>query len=100
VGELARNNLREADEVARWGGEEFLALLPQTGLQGAADWAERLRERAAAAEPYGVDDLTLSFGVAEYRPGESLAMLIKRADDALYEAKAAGRNRVAVASEE
>ena len=78
----------------RFGGEEFIAILPSTALAGAAACAERIRA-AIADRPF--DDLyrvTTSVGVAEYRRGETVPELLARADDALYKAKAEGRNRV------
>lgn len=89
-------HLREADFLARWGGEEFLVGVPETERDGACELAERLR-RAAEQEvvpeaPPGSG--TLSAGVAQYQPGESLRSWIRRADHALYEAKNAGRNRI------
>ncbi len=94
VVERASGSLRESDLLARWGGEEFLVLLPETGLIGAASLAEKLRGELAESpiEPAGM--VTASFGVAEHREGESFASLVKRADDRVYEAKRSGRNCV------
>ncbi len=101
---LARR-LREAvkgrDTVARHGGEEFAVILPRTAFLGALTVADHLRLMLAdktlqhryTRERYGT--LTLSVGVAEFRPGESRTALLQRADDALRRAKAGGRNRVA-----
>src|SRR5690606_39457410 len=89
--------LREVDLLGRYGGEEFILLLVGTRLAGAVRLAERLREDVAAAnwdEVLPGLRLTMSAGVAEYRPGESLEALLERADNALYAAKRGGRNRV------
>lgn len=90
--------LRTEDTLGRWGGEEFLVLLPRTGHQGALVLAERLRVAVADQPiPIGVGDplpLTVSIGVASDH-GPKAEVLIADADRALYEAKAAGRNRVA-----
>jgi len=78
----------------RVGGEEFIVLLPETSLRGALRCAERLRQ-AVVRRPFdGLHHVTVSIGIAEYRPGETVSSLIGRADEALYDAKHAGRNRV------
>ncbi len=78
----------------RYGGEEFIVILPATDLAGARHCAERLRD-VTASQPFGEGfDVTLSAGVAEYRPGESVEDVLRRADHALYDAKRAGRDRV------
>jgi diguanylate cyclase (GGDEF)-like protein len=96
AGRLIQSSLRRSDLCCRWGGEEFVMLLPDTSLAEAALVAEKLRE-AVAASPVAVPDgglaLTASLGVAE--GNESLEALIHRADLALYRAKREGRNRVA-----
>lgn len=80
--------------LGRVGGEEFLVALPQATLRGALRCAERLR-RAVVRRPFnGLHQVTVSIGIAEYRPGESIANLVERADEALYAAKRGGRNRV------
>ncbi|WP_374567709.1 GGDEF domain-containing protein [Ideonella sp.] len=86
--------LRGSDRLARWGGEEFLLLVPATGLHAAHELAERIRQAAAAAPWRHGLAVTLSLGVAECRPDDSVDSLIGRADRALYAAKAAGRDRV------
>jgi PleD family two-component response regulator len=78
----------------RVGGEEFIVLLPETSLRGALLCAERVRI-AVVRRPFdGLHQVTVSIGIAEYRPGETVSSLIGRADEALYGAKHAGRNRV------
>jgi diguanylate cyclase (GGDEF)-like protein len=91
--------IRSADVLARWGGEEFVLLLTETGLPAARAGAERLRARVEGISiPLGQRPLgiTVSIGLTEYREGETLAQLLERADLLLYEAKAQGRNRVEV----
>lgn len=95
--------LRDGDHVARYGGEEFLILLPDTGAEEALLIAERLRTAVRNANinsHLGVNlpNVTLSIGLAEWSPEESMQALIKRADDALYQAKCAGRDCVAAAA--
>jgi len=94
---LVNANIREQDVLCRWGGEEFVLACDGAKLDVAAGRAERLRVMIEQAEwPQGVA-MSCSFGVAEMVPGENLRDLLKRADDALYAAKRAGRNRVRVA---
>lgn len=91
------DNLRESDVFARWGGEEFMVLAPGIGADGAASLAEKIRE-ALRRVGTGLDrPVTASFGVAVYDSNEDRERLIKRLDDALYRAKAGGRDRVLVA---
>ena len=95
-----RDTLRQYDSCARWGGEEFLFLLPGTDAPSALVVAEKLQERLALT-PIAFENislhLTLSLGVAERRPGEELTQLVSRADTALYTAKHHGRNRTELA---
>jgi diguanylate cyclase (GGDEF)-like protein len=98
VAEVCAGGLRSTDLLARWGGEEFAAILPQTDLEGAVRLAERLRERVAA-RAYGRGGrtlrLTVSVGTAALRAEDGgLDDLIERVDGALYAAKRDGRNRV------
>jgi len=100
VGQLLSNAIRNCDIVARWGGEEFVLLLPSTDLDGAQLVAERIREQLAAAEirdPNGeLVPVTASFGVACYAENMTLEQIVDRADRAMYLAKSGGRNRVVV----
>jgi len=90
-------SVREQDMVSRWGGEEFLILLPNTGQSDAIEQAERLRQ-LLDSEQLRIDRyphrVTASFGVCEFHPGQSVESVLKQADVALYQAKAQGRNRV------
>ncbi|WP_200386824.1 sensor domain-containing diguanylate cyclase [Thiocapsa imhoffii] len=90
-------HLREVDVLARWGGEEFVILMPHRGAREAMHAAETLRALVAARTFPEVGTVTVSVGVAEYRPHESDDAWIKQADDALYAAKTGGRNRVCLA---
>jgi diguanylate cyclase (GGDEF)-like protein len=105
LAQLLRRELRDRDVLARHGGEELLVALPGSTEANARETAERLRtgvERHFRAVAVGVlaGGLTISLGVAERRQGEALVQLIRRADAAMYAAKAAGRNRVCVASQQ
>ncbi|MBM2853704.1 MAG: hypothetical protein HW417_632 [Steroidobacteraceae bacterium] len=96
VAAVLREAIRDVDFVARYGGEEFFILLPEIKASGAVILAERIRQLLAQQTSAG-GPVTLSFGVAEFPVnGESGEALIAAADGALYEAKRAGRNRVAV----
>jgi len=89
-----RDGVRQSDEVARIGGEEFAILLPETGADVARDLAERLRA-GIAGRPWPLRMITASLGVASIGPGTaSPAELVEHADRALYAAKRAGRDRV------
>lgn len=94
---IARGHLRAADQLARYGGEEFVLLLPDTDARQALSLTERIRTEVAASTvdgEQGAIRLTLSAGIAAIDAAdESLQQLIRRADLALYAAKAAGRNR-------
>jgi diguanylate cyclase (GGDEF)-like protein len=95
-----KHQLRNVDMVFRFGGEEFLILLSNTGREAAAMVGERLRF-AAQEQEYAADgksiELTVSLGCSTLLPGESADSLLRRADNALYVAKRAGRNRLAMA---
>jgi diguanylate cyclase (GGDEF)-like protein len=87
--------VRECDAVVRWGGEEFLLVLPGAPIDNAFAVAERARSRVAQ-EPFGDGStlhVTLSAGVAERGPNEAVDDLIRRADQALYLAKRGGRDQ-------
>lgn len=98
VTETVRENLRAADTLARWGGEEFIILVPSTDLDGARQTAAKLNAAIAAASLAIVGPVTASFGVTTLIAGDDSTRLLKRVDDALYRAKDNGRNRVEVLS--
>lgn len=97
---MARAQVREPDGVYRWGGEEFLILTPHTQLTGAANLAEKLRAAFAEDSHPRAGKITASFGVAEWWPEEGREDFFQRLDQALYEAKKLGRNRVVLSSSE
>lgn len=92
---LARQTLRETDALARWGGEEFLMLLPETRHEQGLIGIQRLRERLVDLVVVNhLPDLRVTFsaGLTEFRSGETIEQAVERADQALYQAKAGGRN--------
>lgn len=99
IADELRESFRAFDLVARWGGEEFLFLFPETGLEQAAVLSERLRKKIAE-KIYCCGEIELNvamtFGVASVQLGDVVDNVMKRADDALYEGKHAGRNRVVI----
>ncbi len=90
--------LRATDVLARWGGEEFVVLLPDTAMPPALGGMERLRQQIAAlridAGAGAPLSITVSIGLTGHRRNDSLAQTLKRADQLLYQAKAEGRNRI------
>lgn len=88
---------RKDDFVFRWGGEEFVILLPRTTLEAAMQVAETIRAEVARIAIPGLPRFTVSIGVARHNPDESIDDLFKRVDDALYRAKNNGRNKVLAA---
>lgn len=98
VARLLGQRLRSTDCLGRWGGEEFLLICPNTSPTDARTLAEELR-LSIEQESFGVLlDMTLSLGLAHYRPGDTRESIIERSDRALYQAKQAGRNRVSASS--
>jgi diguanylate cyclase (GGDEF)-like protein len=98
---LVQENSRQEDMIARWGGEEFIMMLPGTSAEEATAFAERLRHCLEKIDfPDPLIRLTASFGVSTYHPGDTGNSFIDRADQALYEAKRLGKNQVIVLEEE
>lgn len=99
LAEVLKRTVRCSDSVFRYGGEEFVLILPDTGANGARRLAERLRHKMGALvhklETASIW-VTISAGIACYRPGDNVHTLFERADDSLYEAKQGGRNTIVV----
>lgn len=92
--QLLRGSVREQDTPSRWGGEEFLIVLPSATLTHATALAQRIQQSLNTTEHDTVGRVTASFGVTTLHPGDDLSGLVARADEALYQAKAKGRNQV------
>ncbi len=97
VAQLLQTALRQGDLCFRWGGEEFLILLPRTRIDNAHQLADRLRRVVSSAAMPEVGSITMSFGVGQAGPGEPPHKLLARVDKALYAAKPLGRDRINVA---
>ena len=99
VASLIKNSVRKQDYVARWGGEEFLLLLPDTDKKGALKLADSIRCQIAAL-PIVTEDknisVSVSIGLSEFAPNEVFDSAFVRADNALYSAKGSGKNKVVV----
>ncbi len=93
IAQLVRDLIRASDALVRWGGEEFMILVPHTGDE-AADLAEKLRAAVESHRFSHAPTVTASFGVSAYVPGDTQETLCERTDQALYRAKNQGRNRV------
>lgn len=94
VARIIQSEMRSTDTLARWGGEEFLIISPETNRAGVRELAERMRrliERSAFPDAIKV---TASFGTAEWQEGDEVEDFYQRVDEALYEAKTGGRNMV------
>lgn len=94
VATAVQESLRSSDTVGRWGGEEFIVVAEHTGREAAESLAERLRQLVANLSVPPVESVTISIGVAEWRPGSTEKQMIRNADQAMYIAKESGRNRV------
>lgn len=91
--EVLRSVSRDIDIVGRWGGEEFIIIAPDTDLDGALNFSEKIRSTLERTDMGIVGVVTASFGVTSYRLGDTIETIVNRADTALYSAKNAGRNR-------
>jgi diguanylate cyclase (GGDEF)-like protein len=92
--EIITSHIRDTDVFARWGGEEFMIMLPNTNTEGAEIMAENLRKIVEESEFGKAGKITASFGIAVYKTNSNMRDMLKRVDDALYSAKRGGRNMV------
>ncbi len=102
IAKIITQTIRETDFAFRTGGEEFLIILSDTDSNGSKKLAERLRERVEHSpvnDKAGTISFTISLGLSCYRPGDNQQTIISRADNAMYQAKSAGKNQVMTALE-
>lgn len=93
---LISDSIRPCDVLGRWGGEEFVCILSNTDVNGARVLAERIRHRVEIADFSPLSGLTVSIGITEAKASDTSKVLLRRLDEALYEAKKNGRNRTEV----
>lgn len=94
LAQILQNTIRKSDYACRWGGEEFVLLMPETDLDAAVEKAEAVRKAVEVFSFPEVGQLTVSFGVSYPEKNEAASVLFERVDRALYKAKDEGRNRV------
>jgi diguanylate cyclase (GGDEF)-like protein len=94
IADIIRANTRKINHLIRWGGDEFVIIPVETGLEGARVLSERLRNAIESFDFYKAGKITVSFGIAQFEKDDTEDAFLKRADDALYKSKASGGNRV------
>lgn len=95
ISHIVTDEIREHDTVVRWGGEEFIVLLPETDIEGVTNTANKIKESISNYQNQTVGrQITASFGITVLKEDDNQDSIIKRADDALYEAKETGRNKI------
>lgn len=96
LAEIVQESIRKIDIFARWGGEEFLVLSPNTDLENIQILAEKLRKAVEGADFPEIGEITISLGVSTFEKEDTFLELFKRADQGLYSAKQNGRNRIGI----
>lgn len=94
IADVVRSSVRATDLVGRWGGEEFVVIVPETDIDGGFSLAEKIRTRLESTDFGEIGHRTASFGVTAFADGDDIENIIARADAGLYAAKQGGRNRV------
>ncbi|MCA0386157.1 MAG: diguanylate cyclase [Firmicutes bacterium] len=98
ISEALQSIIRKVDSLARWGGEEFVVLLPGIGLKDASTVAEKLRQKVGSVVHFEKEIITVSIGVSTFSEQESMEAWFNRTDQALYHAKQEGRNRICLSA--
>jgi len=93
---ILKLNIRETDVIGRWGGEEFIIICPKSDLNGIKILTENIRKNIESFEFSEVQHKTASFGITVFQNNDTFSDMLKRVDDALYEAKESGRNKVCI----
>lgn len=96
ISRLVKKSIRKTDYAGRWGGEEFIVIAPHTDLKGATMFAESIREGVEGTDFAGVGRVTCSIGATYFQKTDTEETIVKRADEALYESKKEGKNRVTI----
>lgn len=96
IAELIRSSVRATDMAGRWGGEEFVIILPETDISGSFSLADKIRIQIASADLGEIGYRTASFGVTAFADGDDINSIIARADAGLYVAKEGGKNQVEI----
>ena len=96
IADIVKKNIRKTTYLFRWGGEEFVIVIPEADVKGAGILSERIRKAIEEYKFEGVGRVTVSFGIAQFNDEDTALSLLKRADAALYQAKANGRNRIEI----
>ena len=98
LADYCKTNIRRTDFIARWGGEEFIILLPETNINGSETVAKKLNETIKKIKEKDLPSITISLGVTTYRDTDdgNINKTLKRVDEALYIAKDTGRDKVVV----
>lgn len=94
IAQILQNNLRKIDFVGRYGGEEFIIIFPESSIEDVTIQIEKFREKIATYSFKDIGNKTASFGITSYKEADTVESIIKRADEALYEAKNSGRNKM------
>jgi diguanylate cyclase (GGDEF)-like protein len=94
VADILQSHMRKLNHLIRWGGDEFIIVPVETGLDGASIFSERLRQAIESFDFGKAGKITVSIGIALFNKDDTEDTFLKRADDALYKAKASGGNRV------
>ncbi len=96
IAQLIKSNVRSIDTMARWGGEEFVIIMPVTVIENALIVTQKLRKLISDTKFENIGCITCSFGISEFKKGDNLQSIILRADKAMYNAKENGRDRVEI----